>query len=232
MTQHILIVGAGRVGRNLAQRLQNRNEHVILIEQDEETVDAHRPSGYTIRHGDGTAVHELEAAGIENARVLVAATGDDDSNLLISQLANSKFDVDRVVARVNTPSNVDSFEELGIRSISSDRATARSLDNAIERPSLSHWMTSMEQGGDVQEIELTVAEFVGKSVTQLDRYLPDGVLIALIDREGHSQMPDPGFVLEHGDRLTLLGREDAVEQAYSLIHPEQGTAESSVPRQP
>lgn len=219
MTDSILIVGAGRVGIGLAERLRTRNQPVVLLEHDQETADSVRTAACTVEHGDGTDIADLRAAGAENARTIVAATGDDDTNLLIAQLAKSKFGAESIIARVNRPSNVDAFEELGIRAISSDRAIAWSFDNAIERPALSTWTSEIGQGGDVQEIELTVDAFVGKTISQLDEELPDGVLIALINRQEEARMPDPELVLERGDRLTLLGRGEAVEEAHGLIHP-------------
>lgn len=218
MTASILIVGAGRVGSGLATKLQNRDERVVLLEIEQERAESLLTEGYTVHHGDGTDIEDLRTAGIETARTLVVATGDDDTNLLVSQLANATFDVD-VIARVNTPSNVAPFEELDIRVIGSNRAVALALDNEIERPSLSSWTSDLEKGGAVQEIELTVEKFVGQSISQLDAQLPEGVLIGLINRKEQSQMPDPGFVLEHGDHLTLLGRSDAVDEAYEMIHP-------------
>ncbi|MDX1747868.1 MAG: TrkA family potassium uptake protein, partial [Halobacteriales archaeon] len=159
------------------------------------------------------------AAGAERAKLVVAATGDDDVNLLVAQLARSKFEIRDIIARVNNPDNVDAFEELGVRAISSSQATAWALDNAIERPALSAWMTELGRSGDVQEIEVTAESLVGRSIAEIDEELPQGCLLALVSRDGENQVPSPAFTLQHGDHLTFLGRRDAVREAIDWCHP-------------
>lgn len=151
---------------------------------------------------------------------MVAATGDDDSNLLVAQLMNSNFDVETVIARVNTPGNAAAFEELGVRAIAADESISQSMDNAIERPALSKWMTELGRTGDVQEIEVTAENLVGKTISDLDGSFPDGVLIALVSRDGDSQIPEPDLTLHRGDHLTFVGRRDAVHRAIEQCHPE------------
>ncbi len=215
----VLIIGGGKVGRSLAARLEDRGENVVLIEQDETIVQTAREEGYTVHEGDGTDTDVLRAAGADNAKIVVAATGDDDVNLLVAQLAESKFDVETIIARANNPDNVDAFEDLGVRTISSSLATAWAIDNVIERPALSNWMTELGRSGDVQEIEITEPSLVGKTIDELDAELPNGVLIALVGRDGNSQVPSRDFTLQNGDHVTFLGRKSAVRDAISLCHP-------------
>ena len=220
LPMRVIIVGAGRVGRGLAERLEDRGENVILIERDQQQVERARNAGFTVHHGDGADVDVLESAGAGNAKIVAAATGDDDSNLLVAQLVNSNFDVETVIARVNTPGNASAFEELGVRAIAADQSIAQSMDNAIERPALSEWMTELGRSGDVQEIEVTADRLVGKTIGELDGDLPDGVLIALVSRGGESQIPESDWTVDRGDHLTFVGRRDAVREAIEQCHPE------------
>lgn len=215
-----IIVGSGRVGRDLAKRLENRGENVVLIEKDQTKVETARNAGFTVHHDDGADTDVLRAAGAENAKIIAAATGDDDANLLVAQLANSKFDVEKVIARVNTPGNTEAFEELGVQAISANASVAHAMDNAIERPALSEWMTELGRTGDVQEIEVTADSLIGKSISDLDQDLPDGVLIALVSRDGDSQLPESDLTLQEGDHLTFVGRQEAVHKALEQCHPE------------
>jgi len=220
LPMRVIIVGGGRVGRGLAERLEDRGENVILVDRDQQQVEQARNLGFTVHHGDGADIDVLRSAGAENAKIVAAATGDDDVNLLVAQLTNSNFDVETVIARVNTPGNASAFEELGVRAIAADESIAQSMDNAIERPALSEWMTELGRTGDVQEIEVTADNLVGKTIGELDADLPDGVLIALVSRDGDSRIPEPDVTLHRGDHLTFVGRRDAVHEAIERCHPE------------
>jgi len=216
----VLVIGGGQVGRALADRLEDRGENVVLIENDEAQAQKARNEGHTVHIGDGTDTDVLRAAGAGNARIVAAATGDDDANLLVAQLASSKFDVDTIIARANNPDNVDAFEDLGVRTISSSFATAVALDNAIERPALANWMGELGRSGDVQEIEVTSEELVGRTIREVGPELPPTTLIALVTRDDETQVPDADFTLERGDRITLIGQRDAVREAMVFCHPE------------
>ncbi|GGL68468.1 cation:proton antiporter domain-containing protein [Halocalculus aciditolerans] len=220
LPMRVIIVGAGRVGQGLAKRLEDRGENVILIDADQSQVEVARNEGFTVHHGDGTDTGVLRAAGAENAKIVAAATEDDDANLLVAQLGKSEFGVDSVISRVNNARNAAAFEDLGVRAIAADDSIAQSMDNAIERPALSEWMTELGRSGDVQEIEVTADALIGKTIADLDQELPDGVLVALVSRDGNSELPKPEHTLEHGDHLTLLGRRDAVHEALDQCHPD------------
>jgi NhaP-type Na+/H+ or K+/H+ antiporter len=208
-----LIIGGGRVGRALAERLQERDEEVLIIDNDEQAVEALRADGFSVRHGDGTHKEVLELAGANNARVVAAATGDDDVNLLVAQLATNTYEVERVVARVNQPGNTDAFEDLDIEAISTGMSVAWSMDNVIERPAISRWMTELGRTGDVQEIEVTNDAIVGATVSELMTELPEDCHLALLSRDETNQLPHPNDTIERGDHLTFIGRTGAVRQA-------------------
>jgi len=215
----VIIVGGGQVGRALADRLEDRGENVVIVENDETQVEAVRNGGHTAHIGDGTDTEVLRSAGASNARIVVAATGDDDANLLVAQLAKSKFDVETVLARANNPDNVDAFEDLGVRTISSALATAQAIDNAIERPALTRWFSELGESGDVQEVEVTNEDLVGRTVREVGPELPDGSLIALVARNGDTQVPNADFTLQKGDQITLIGSREAVRSAMDYCRP-------------
>jgi NhaP-type Na+/H+ or K+/H+ antiporter len=216
----VLVIGGGRVGRALAERLEDRGEEVVVIDNNSQTVEKARKAGFTVKHGDGTDAEVLRAAGANNAKVIAPATGNDDVNLLVAQLAKSRFDVETVIARVNEPANVDAFEDLDIEAVPTGMSIAWSMDNFIERPGIAHWMTEMDRIGDVQETELTADELVGKTVAELGGELPGNCYIALNSRDSESNVPHAEDVLERGDHVTVIGEKDAVRDAITHCNPD------------
>jgi Trk K+ transport system NAD-binding subunit len=216
----VLVIGGGRVGRVLSDRLDDRGENVVIIENDETAIEQARNQGHAVHIGDGTDTDVLRAAGGDNASIVVAATGDDDVNLLVAQLAKSKFDVETVIVRANNPDNVEAFEDLGVRTISSTFATARALDDAIERPALADWLGSIGSVGDVQEMPVTGSDFVGKTVRELGPELPGNCLVVLVSRNGETQVPEADFELQEDDRITVIGDRDDVRDVMNRCNPE------------
>ncbi|SDK92737.1 cation:proton antiporter domain-containing protein [Natronorubrum texcoconense] len=216
----IIIVGGGRVGLSLAARLEQDGENVLLIDSDPDAVEKARERGLRAVEGDGTDADVLERAGASEAKTVIATTPDDDVNLLVCQLAKTGFDVEKVASRVNQPDNVGAFESLDVRAIDLSMATAWSLENVLERPSLSSWMNELGRTGDVQEIEVTAADLVGKTIAELNADIPDGCIVGLLThRDGTTEVPTGNHELRSGDRVTFLGQTDAVDGAVKRFHP-------------
>ena len=216
-----IIVGGGRVGRALATRLERRGEFVVIVEQDDEELARARAAGFTVHQGDATESDVLRAAGIEDAKRVIAATADDDRNLLVCQLAGSKFDIGNVLSRVNQPENVDAFETVGVTAIDAPMATAFAIDNEIERPAIAHWMTELGDDHDVQEVEMTAEELAGGTIRELNAEMPSGCIVAVIGRGDDTRVPSADDRIEYGDHITFLGDADAVDRAVKRFHPHE-----------
>ncbi|MCU4801833.1 cation:proton antiporter [Halobacteria archaeon HArc-gm2] len=217
---HTLVVGAGRVGRELAARFESRGEDVVLVDSDSAAVEQVRNDGFRVVHGDATDADVLRNARAEDARVVATATADDDVNLLVSQLAKNRFDVETVVARANRPENVAAFEDLDVETISAGFAVADAMDDAIERPALAHWLADETRSGDVLEVELTApdADTGDLTIESLAGDLPAGCLVVMVSRDGDDRVPDPDTSLQRGDHLTLVCQEnEAMREAVERI---------------
>jgi NhaP-type Na+/H+ or K+/H+ antiporter len=216
-----IIVGGGRVGRALATRLERRGEFVVIVDNDDRKIEAARDEGFTVRKGDGTEPDVLREAGIEDSERVVAATSDDDTNLLVCQLATSKFEVEDVFARVNKPQNVDAFDALEVTAVDSPTATAVAVDNEIERPAMAHWMSNLGDGHDVQEVTVTSDDVVGQTISEVNAKIPAGCIVAVIAREGESHVPSADERIERDDRVTFIGEADSVDRAVNRFHPHE-----------
>ena len=215
-----IIIGAGRVGTELARRLEQDGENVILVEKDPEKAERIRGDGFRVVAGDGSDGEVLERADVTDAKAVIAATPDDDVNLLACQMAKTRFGVERVSSRVHDPENVQAFEQMGVSAISESLATAWSLENVLERPALSTWMNELGRTGDVQEIRVTAENLVDRPIKEINAEIPDGCIVGLVTHEdGESYVPGGDDVLEYGDHVTFIGQRKAVERAVKRFHP-------------
>lgn len=208
----IVIAGGGNVGTFLASDLTSRHHQVVLIEQ-EGTIAARAKSSLpsaTIVHGDACEPWVLERAELARADVLVAATGDDEDNLVISLLGKQEFAVPRTVARVNHPKNEWMFNATwGVDLAMSQAHILTSLvEEAVSVGDLVK-LFQLERGR-VNLIELTLAEgspVVGKHVYDL-RMPHDCALVAIV-RDGHVIIPEPETPLAAGDEIMAIATVEA-----------------------
>ncbi|HEX5166176.1 MAG TPA: NAD-binding protein, partial [Thermomicrobiales bacterium] len=208
----VLIVGGGRVGRMLAERLVATGEDVSMIEMDVEKAELARKLGVDVTVGDATSTAVLEKAGIKHAHTVVATTRSDKDNLLACQLARTRYGRDHVVSRVTDPESLPSFEELGIRVMNPSAATATILANLVRRPSIFGLLTgTASNDADVTEVVVTSDSVAGKALKDLS--IPGDCLVMLIRREGRRMIPHGGSVLAPGDVLTIVGTDGATEKA-------------------
>lgn len=229
MSDTIHLVGGGTVGRRLADRLDDRGDSVVIVERGEERAQTLEREGYQVVRGDGTDTSVLDEAGVADADIVVVATGNDDSNLLAAQLVRNRFDPDSVVARVNRQANVDPFEELDITTVPRADATAQLLDSHIESPTMTRWIESIGQRGDIQEVAVRNPGLDGLTIAGLDGRLPEQVLILMIGDEVTAHLPDREETVERGDHVTLIGSRGAVQEAMRELGDESSLTEPASP---
>jgi NhaP-type Na+/H+ or K+/H+ antiporter/Trk K+ transport system NAD-binding subunit len=210
-----LIVGADPLGRELARHLGTQGVEVALIDRDPDNAALARESELTVFQGDATQESVLRKAGIERAQALVATTSSDKTNLLVCQIARSQFGITDLVARVNTESNLRTFQEGAIRAMSPIAASVMVLDNLLRRPSTLQLLSDLDTGKEVTEVSLSNKELVGRALKDLR--LDGDVLVAMIRRGGRLFVPHGNTTLSAGDQLTLIGSTDDVEAAMGLF---------------
>src|ERR671934_620349 len=216
---YVVIVGAGKVGWNLARELINKRHEVTVIESD-----AHRFAvveqelEHSAHYGDGSELWVLERGGIERADLVVAVTGDDEDNILISQVAREKYGVPRIVARCNNPRNLQHFELLGVKPvISATDLILRLIEHEVPKYGLVHLLDLPEERLEIIELEVADgAPGAGKKVRDLG--LPDGSLVISILRDGQGFVPAGDSVVQEGDEVLVVldvGLESQVTERFA-----------------
>ena len=216
---YVLIVGAGKVGWNLARELIAKRHEVTVIESDQGRFGVvEEELEHSAQYGDGSELWVLERAGIERADLVVAVTGDDEDNILISQVAREKYGVNRVVARCNNPRNLPHFELLGVKPvISATDLILRLIEHEVPKYGLVHLLDLPEERLEIIELEVAEgSEAAGRSVKELG--LPDGSLVISILRDGGGFVPSGDSVVEAGDEVLLVldvGIEERVTERFT-----------------
>jgi trk system potassium uptake protein TrkA len=210
-SMRIAIAGAGNVGRYVAKDLKEHGHDVVVIDQNKELIDSLR-NDYDVNWvvGDACELHTLDAVVLSSCEVMVAATGDDEDNLVISLLAKQEFAVPRVVARVNHPDNSWLFTETwGVDvSVSTPQLLTSLVQEAVSVGDLVR-LLDLEQGR-VSLLEVRLAEgspAVGKTIGQL-KMPPDCTLVAIV-RDKHVIAPTPDTPLHTDDEVLALASGEA-----------------------
>ncbi|MGH2806345.1 MAG: potassium channel family protein [Actinomycetota bacterium] len=208
----IAIAGAGNVGSFVAKDLKQKGHDVVLIEQNEDVIATRKQELLDVNwvRGDACELHTLDSAVLSSCEVMVAATGDDEDNLVISLLAKQEFAVPRVVARVNHPDNEWLFTETwGVDvAVSTPHLLTSLVEEAVSVGDLVQ-LLRLEQG-KVALLEVTLADGSpanGKTVGDL-KMPPDCTIVAVV-RQKHVIAPSEETPLQEGDEVLALAAPEA-----------------------
>ncbi|MFM7616668.1 MAG: potassium channel family protein [Actinomycetes bacterium] len=215
----VAIAGAGNVGMHVANALRRSGHEVLLIEQRQAVVDRSTVEpGIEWYVGDSCEVSSLREARLEECEVLVAATGDDEDNLVTSLLAKQEFGIPRVIARVNHPKNEWMFtENWGVdQFVSTPQLITSLVEEAVNIGKLVEILRF--EGGLARLVEVTLAgdsPVVGRAIRELE--IPrDATIVALL-REDHLIVPRGDTVFEAGDEVLALVTPDSEETVRHLL---------------
>lgn len=228
----VIIAGGGRTAEHLAAVLLSQGHEVRLIEPRSEVLARlHRalPTEMIVE-GDPTDPQALEAAGIREAQVLAAVTGDDAENLALSFVARTQYGIGRTIARINNPQAAWLFERKILFHVDVALNQPEVLASLIEEEmSLGDMMTLLKlhrgQFSLVEEKLLPGAPAVGQTLRDL--VLPDGCVLAAIIREHEMVIPRGDTVLLAGDEVLAICKPEAVEALARLLSQPASTAAAS-----
>jgi trk system potassium uptake protein len=216
----VAIAGAGAVGRSIARELLENGHDVTLIERDPEHIEEYAIPAAHWQLGDACELSLLESVRAEDFDVVIAATGDDKANVVLSLLAKTEFAVSRVVARVNDPRNEWLFDEAwGVDvAVSTPRMLASLVEEAVAVGDLVHIMEFRK--GEANLVEITLPDdtpWGGKPVRKLD--LPRDAALVTILRGNRVIVPQSDEPLEGGDELLLVASPEVEGELRALLLP-------------
>jgi len=214
----VAIAGAGNVGRSIATELLSNGHEVLLIEREPKAVKLETVPQADWLLADACELASLEKADLQSCQVVVAATGDDKVNLVVSLLAKTEYGVPRVVARINHPKNEWLFNESwGVDvAVSTPRLLSALVEEAVTVGDLVRLMSFRQ--GEANLVELTLppdAPLVGQRVGAVS-WPGDTALVAIL-REGRVIVPSADDPLEAGDELLFVAAPDMEEPLGHLL---------------
>ncbi len=190
---------------------------VTVVEQRRDRFDAlEQEFEHQAMHGDATELHVLERAGIARPPdIVIAATGDDEDNIVICQLAREKYGVPKVIARVNDPRNQPHFDLLGISpTICATSGLLGLVEHEVPKHDLVHLLELRKENLEIIEVQIDKASpCAGKTIDGL--MLPEGSQVISVVRNGQAQIANSSTRLEPGDQVLAIlqpGKEDELKR--------------------
>jgi trk system potassium uptake protein len=215
---YIIVAGGGKVGYYLAQHLLAEGHEVLLIERDpERVVEINEVLGAVAMTGDAAEAATLVAAGAPRADVVVAVTGEDEDNLVISQVAREKFHVGRTIARVNNPKNEQLFRLLGVDvTVSQTNYILNLIEQAIPERSFVHLLSLRHEDLAIVDAKVSESSAVAhRAIAEIE--LPANTAIAAIARGANLIVPNPGTELLPGDDVIAIAHQEQEDALRRLL---------------
>jgi trk system potassium uptake protein TrkA len=214
----VAIAGAGAVGRSIARELIENGHDIMLLERNPEHVDVDAIPAAHWHLGDACELSLLESVHLEDYDVVVAATGDDKANVVVSLLAKTEFAVPRVVARVNDPRNEWLFDDAwGVDvAVSTPRMLASLVEEAVAVGDLVRLIEFRQ--GNANLVEITLPDdtpWGGRAVRRLE--LPRDAALVTIVRGTRVIVPESDEPLEGGDELLFVATTEVEDELRRLL---------------
>ena len=215
---YIIIVGGGKVGYYLTKTLLSEGHEVLLIERDPDKTELFLEQfGAVVVAGDGAEAAVMAAAGAARADVVIAVTGEDEDNLVICQVAKSKFHVGRTIARVNNPKNEHLFRMLGVDiTVSQTDYILTLIEQAIPDQPFVHLVNLIHEDMAIVDAKVVAGSpIAGQKIGELR--VPANCIIAAIIRTGELIIPSPTTTVLEGDDLIAIAHRSIEEDLRKLL---------------
>ncbi|RAP52910.1 MAG: potassium transporter TrkA [Methanosphaera sp. rholeuAM270] len=216
---YVIIVGAGRVGLNLAKSLIKEGIGVTIIEDDSNISE--EVAGLTeamVINGDATSIKILEDADISIADVFVAATGDDKVNLLAAVLSKNYENIKKTIVRVNDLEHESAFKRVGIDvTVSPEAAVARFLERIITRPKIADLIVLGRGSTELLELKLENKRLFGKRV--LDYSPTENYIVCALYENNELLIPQEDTVFKENQKISVITKSDYIPEVTKFFAP-------------
>jgi trk system potassium uptake protein TrkA len=214
---YVIVAGGGKVGANVARSLMRLGHEVTLIEQRRDRFERlENEFEHHVQRGDATEIFVLERAGIARPPdIVLALTGDDEDNAVICQLAKEKYNVEKVIARVNDPRNQAHFDLMGISpTVCATSSIMALVEHEVPEHDLIHLLELRKENLEIVEVQIDRdSPVAGKRVENLK--LPEGARLISVMRDGSAEIAVGATTLQPGDQVLAIlepGKEDELRR--------------------
>lgn len=208
---YIIVAGGGKVGANVTRSLVEMGHELTMIEQrSDRFARLEEEFGPVVMRGDATEMSVLERAGIARPpELLLALTGDDEDNLVISQIGKEGYGVPKAIARVNDPRNQAHFDLLGIKqTVCATTNILGLVEHEVPEHGLVRLLKLGEEGLEIVEVQIeSNSPVAGSRVGGLS--LPEGSRLISVFRHGRTELVEPSTVMRPGDQVLAVVSDDS-----------------------
>jgi trk system potassium uptake protein TrkA len=216
---YAIVAGGGKVGANITRSLLRMGHEATLIEQRRERFEQLEVElGPTAMLGDATEIHILERAGIARPpEIVLAVTGDDEDNIVISQIAKEGYGVKKAIARVNDPRNQQHFDLLGItQTVCATSGLLGLVEHEVPQHGLVKLLELRSEGLEVVELQVEAnAPAAGKRVAGIS--LPEGAQLVSVMRNGVAELARDETVVRPGDQVIAVLKPGVEEKLRKAV---------------
>jgi Kef-type K+ transport system membrane component KefB/Trk K+ transport system NAD-binding subunit len=211
----VVVVGAGPLGLQVAEKLVGHNEMVVVIDFNQERIERARQRGLNAVFARADRYDPQAEPHLDAAKTLVCVYSDIEMSYRVSERARTTYGIDHVVARVTSPSDVPRFEMIGVTTMNAAMDQPMLLVMLARNPAVYELLTRTDDNKEVCEVTVYNPSYLDTPLRQLE--LPSDLLIMALRRGGELVVPRGDTRLNAGDQLTLLGPCECVDMSRKIF---------------
>jgi Kef-type K+ transport system membrane component KefB/Trk K+ transport system NAD-binding subunit len=211
----VVVMGAGPIGLQVAQYIQNHGDPVMLIDEEDARIDRARRHGLDAIQAKTDQYDPKTEDILNNTQRLVCVFSDTEKNYRICSRARGTYGINHVVARLTAPGEITRFEKLGVTPLNPATDQAILLSLVVRNPTMYELLTRTDDARDLCEIAIRNPAYLNKPLKDIQ--FPDDLLVVAVRKEGELIVPRGDTILRKGDHLTVLGSSDCVGNTRDLF---------------